>query len=1117
MITARISRSTLAVLALLFLPALAGAQVDARMFRQPAVSATHIAFVYAGDIWVVPKQGGVASRLSSPRGEEQFPRFSPDGSRIAFSASYDGNTDVYVVPAMGGDPVRVTHHPMADRVIGWHPDGRRVLFVSSRESGRQRYSQFFLAPADGGQAVKLPVPYGEFGAFSPDGQQFAYMPMSQDFRTWKRYRGGWAPDIWLFDLKSFASRNLTRNEANDAHPMWFGDQMYFMSDRGPEKRENLWVLDLKSGATRQVTSFRDVDITFPSAGPGEIVFQAGGRLYLLDVPGSGQPREVKVQVVTDRATLKPQVVKVEQLLRAPSVSPAGKRAAFEARGDLFSVPAEHGPVVNLTASSGVAERYPRWSPDGKTLAYWSDRSGEYELTFRPADGTGAEETVTKLGPGFRYPVAWSPDSRRLAFVDQAMRVWLYERGAKAPARIDQSRTWIAHGGLENFAFAWSADSRWLAYARPVETGATAIFLYDTRAGKLHQATCGYFSDGEPTFDPDGKYLFISSDRTFQPTYGSFDNTWTYANPARLVALPLRRDVPSPLAQRDDEEGQPDKEKGKGEEKGKEPGKDEEKAEAQKGAAGPEKAADTAKAGDKPPEKPKPVPVEIDLDGLEARAVILPPKADNYADLQAVSGKLLFRRLAPQGSGPDAKNPILYYDLSEREEKTILDDADGFEVTADGKKLLAASKRKFAVVEVKASQKFEKPMRTSEVQARVDPRAEWRQIFTDAYRFERDYFYDAGMHGVDWAKVRDQYLRLLDDAVTRWDVNFVLGEFIAELNASHTYHGGGDLEETARRGVGLLGVDWALDEKAGAYQVTHIVSGGAWDADVRSPLADPGVNVKEGEYVLAVNGVRLDPARDPWWAFEGLADMPVTLTVNGKPSLEGSRQVVVKTLADETELRFREWIEQRRRRVDEATGGKAGYIYVQSTGVDAQNELVRQFMAQWRKDGLVIDERWNSGGQIPDRFIELLNRPMLSYWAVRDGESQQWPPVSHAGPKVMLINGWSGSGGDAFPFYFREAKVGPLIGTRTWGGLIGISGAPPLADGGGVTVPTFRMYDVRGQWFAEGHGVEPDIPVEEDPSQVAKGVDPQLERAIEELKVRMAKQPAPPARPGAEKR
>jgi tricorn protease len=1102
----------------------AGAQVDARLFRQPTVSATHIAFVYAGDIWVVSKAGGVASRLSSPRGEEQFPRFSPDGARIAFSANYDGNTDVYVVPAMGGDPVRVTHHPMEDRLLGWHPDGKRVLFASSRESGRQRYSQFFLAAADGGEAARLPVPYGEFGSFSPNGLQFAYMPQSQDFRTWKRYRGGWAPDIWLFDLQSFASRNLTRDAANDAHPMWFGDQMYFMSDRGPEKRQNLWALDMKSGTTRQVTTFRDYDISFPSPGPAEVVFQAGGRLYLLDAVAGGQPREVKVQVVTDKATLKPQVVKVESLLRSPSVSPTGKRAAFEARGDLFSVPAEHGAVVNLTNSSGVAERYPRWSPDGKTLAYWTDRGGEYELAFRSADGTGEEQVVTGLGPGFRYPVSWSPDSRKLAFVDQAMRVWLYDRDAKKPVEIDRSAEWLAHGDLQAFRVAWSPDSRWLAWSRPVESGSAAIFLYDTKDGKRHQATVGYFYDWQPTFDPEGKYLFYASNRSFEPTYSAFDNSWTYPYPTRLLAMPLRRDVPSPLAQRNDVEGEPDK-TGKPQDKPEDKEKEEkgEKGEGEKDQpTGQQKPAEAkpgaAARADKPAGRPtRPAPVEIHLDGLEARAVILPPKADTYQDLQAVTGKLLYRRLARQGSGPDAKNPIVYYDLAEREEKTLLDDADGFEATFDGKKLLVGNDRKFAIVEVKAAQKFEKPMRTAEMQARVDPRAEWRQIFTDAYRFERDYFYDSEMHGVNWPQVRDQYLRLLDDAVTRWDVNFVLGEFIAELNASHTYRGGGDEEAPVRRGVGLLGVDWALDREAGAYQVKHIVAGGPWDIDARSPLAEPGVNVKEGDYILAVNGVRLEPDRDPWAAFEGLADMPVTLTVNDKPTLAGSRQVVVKTLGDDTELRFREWIEKRRKRVDEATGGRAGYIYVQSTGVGAQNELVRQFMAQWRKDGLVIDERWNSGGQIPDRFIELLNRPMLSYWATRDGETQQWPPVSHAGPKVMLINGWSGSGGDAFPFYFREARVGPLVGTRTWGGLIGISGAPSLVDGGGVTVPTFRMFDVRGKWFAEGYGVEPDIPVEEDPTQLAKGVDPQLERAIDELKARLAKQPAPPVRPAPEKR
>ncbi|MFB3853729.1 MAG: PDZ domain-containing protein [Vicinamibacterales bacterium] len=1119
------SLAAMSAIALMLAVSAANAQVSARMFRQPDVSATQIAFVYAGDIWLAPRTGGMAVRLSSPRGEESFPRFSPDGARLAFSANYDGNVDVYVAPSVGGEPVRLTSHPMEDRLVDWHPDGKRVLVASSRESGRQRYSQFYLVDATtGGLPEKLIVPYGEFGAFSVDGRQFAYMPQSQDFRTWKRYRGGWAPDIWVFDLKTVTAKNITMNDANDAHPMWHGDTLYFMSDRGTSQRTNLWAYDRRTGRSRQVTDFGDFDITFPAIGPKDIVFQAGGRLYLMDL-ATEKVSEVDVRITTDLATLRTRIEKTAALIQNASISPTGKRATFEARGDVYSLPAEHGPVVNLTRSSGVAERYPRWSPDGKTIAYWTDRSGEYELALRPADGSGGEQMVTKLGPGFRYTPAWAPNSRKLAFVDQAMKVRIHDLEKNQTVEVDQSPAWLSHGALVGFTFQWSSDSRWLAFSRPVESTNNAIFLYDTRNARLHQVTTGYFADTQPAFDPDGKFLFYTSNRSFEPVYSDFDNSWAYPNSTRIVAVTLRRDVESPLAERNDTEG--GQKAGEKEPEKKEPEKKDAAAKAAEGKAQegqkPQEKAGEAQSKVKPQEKEaapeatepgESAPVEIDLDGFEARAVVLPPKAGNYQGLHAVKGKVLYRRLPRTGSGDD-KSPVMYYDLAERAEKTILADADGFEVSADGKKLLAVNARQFHILDIKPDQKLEKPLRTAEMEGPVDPRAEWRQMFADAYRFERDYFYDQAMHGVDWKRMREQYGRLIEDAVTRWDVNFVLGEFIAELNASHTYRGGGDQEQASSRGVGMLGVDWEVTN--GAYRVKHIVSGGPWDIEVRSPLAEPGVNVEEGDYVLAVNGVPLEIGRDPWFAFQGLANQPVTLTVNGKPTSEGSRQVVVKCMADETELRFREWIEQRRNRVEGATGGKAGYIYVQSTGVDAQNELVRQFMAQWSKDGLVIDERFNSGGQIPDRFIELLNRPALSYWASRDGETQQWPPVAHRGAKAMLINGWSGSGGDAFPFYFREAKLGPLVGTRTWGGLIGISGVPPLVDGGSVTVPTFRMYDVNGKWFAEGHGVEPDIRVDEDPAQLAKGIDPQLEKAIEEVEHRMAAQPAKPARPAPERR
>jgi tricorn protease len=1084
------------------LPALAGAQIDARMLRYPDVSATQIAFVYAGDIWLVARQGGVAVRLSSPRGEEGFPRFSPDGKTLAFSANYDGNTDVYAVPTSGGDPVRLTWHPMTDRVLDWHPDGTRVLFASSRESGRQRYAQFFLVPAKGGPAEKLPVPYGEFAAYAADAKRVAYLPQSQAFRTWKRYRGGWAPDIWTFDLTTHAATNVTASDANDEHPMWHGDTLYFLSDRGANQRANIWARNQATGALRQVTQFTDFDVTFPAIGPADIVFEAGGRLYLLDL-ATEKTTPVPIQVVTDRSTLKPRTEPVAERIREAAPSPTGKRAVFGARGDIFTVPAEHGPVFNLTRSSGSAERYPRWSPDGKTLAYWSDRSGEYELVLRPADGAGVEKTVTALGPGFRYPVQWSPDSKKLAFIDQTETLRLLDVATSKVTAIDQVPIWMAHEALESFALRWSRDSRWLTWARGVkETANAAVFLYDATKGTTHQATSGYFADAQPAFDPDGKYLFFLSNRAFEPVYGDFDNSWTYPNSTRIVAMALRKDVPSPLAPRNDVEG----DEKKPDEKKDDTAKDE-KADAKKG--------DEKKADDKKDEaKDAPKPVAIDLDGLETRVVPLPPKAGNYSSLAAVGGKIVYRRGPRTGSG-DEKGALVYFDLTEREEKTILDSVEAFIPTADAKKLFVLADKKFAFVEVKASQKVEKPLRTGELETLVDPRAEWNQMFADAFRFQRDFFYDPGLHGVDWPALRARYQALIDASVTRWDVNFVLGEFMGELNASHTYRGGGDLEQPNQRNVGLLGVDWAVAD--GAYRIARIAGGAAWDADARSPLREPGVDVKVGEYVLAVNGVPLRIDQEPFAAFQGLADKTVVLSVNTKPTLDGARQVTVRCLADDTTVRFREWIEERRARVDKATNGRVGYIYVQSTGVDAQNDLVRQFMAQWRKDALIIDERFNSGGQIPDRFIELLNRPMLAYWAVRQGEDWQWPPIAHRGPKVMLINGWSGSGGDAFPFYFREAKLGPLVGTRTWGGLIGLSGSPDLVDGGGFTVPTFRMYDVRGRWFAEGVGVDPDIKVDENPTELAKGVDPQLERGIQEALTLLKTAPPAPPRPKYEHR
>ena len=1079
----------LIALALLALAASARAQIDARMLRYPDVSATQIAFVYAGDIWLVPKSGGVAERLSTPKGEEMFPRFSPDGKLIGYSASYDGNMDIYVIPAVGGLPTRVTHHPAPDRMLGWFPDGNSIFFATMMTSGKDRFNQLYKVSRAGGLPEQLPVPYGEFGAISPDGKTLAYVPMSTDFRTWKRYRGGMAPDIWLFDLTNFASRNLTNNPANDSLPMWHGSTIYFLSDRDAHERANIWAHDLKTGKLRQVTTFTDYDVRFPAIGPQDLVFEKGDRLYLMDLT-SEKVREVKVEVVTDRATLKARAENVSKLIRNATISPSGKRVVLEARGELFNVPAEHGVVLNLTNSSGVAERFPSWSPDGKMIAYFSDRSGEYELTLRPADGTGEEKSITKLGPGFRYRPFWSPDGKWLAFADQAMRINLCEIATGKVTGVDKG-LYMFQGPLDAFRVSWSADSRWFAYSRDIENRNDVVFLFDTKASKLTQATAGFYATRMPTFDPDGKYLFVLTDRTFKPSYGALDQTWIYANATNVAAISLRKDVPSPLAPRDDVEGE-DK-KGEKKDEGK---KDE-----------PKKDSDKAETADKAEKKEPPKAVEIDLDGFEQRLVVLPPAAGNYAELYVIADKVLYRR-PPRTGADDEKNPILFYDLKEREEKTILADADAFTISADGKKLLVRKKLELAIIEPKPDQKMEKKLAVSDLEAAIDPAAEWRQIFNDAWRIERDYFYDPGMHGVDWPAMRERYGKLLADAVTRWDVNFVIGELIAELNSSHTYRGGGDVEEAPERGVGLLGADYVLD--AGHFRFKRILAGAPWDSEVRSPLRQPGANVKEGDYLLAVNRVPLDATSDPWAAFQGLAKKTVLLTVNDKPTMVGAREVLVETLDSEARLRNLAWIEEKRELVEKVGGGRIGYVYVPDTGVNGQTELVRQFRAQFTKDGLIIDERFNSGGQIPDRFVELLNRPLYSYWGVRDGVDWQWPPIAHAGPEAMLINGWSGSGGDCFPFFFRKAGRGPLIGTRTWGGLIGMTGVPALVDGGMVTAPTFGIYSTNGTWIIEGHGVEPDIEVVDDPAKMVNGGDPQLERAVQEVMNALAKNP--PKRP-----
>jgi tricorn protease len=1084
---------------------------DARMLRFPDVSANDIVFAYAGDLWIVPRVGGTARRLSSPKGQEMLPKFSPDGSLIAFSGNYDGNTDVYVVSVQGGAPRRLTHHPEEDSVVEWYPDGKTILYRSRMASPSGRFNRFFKQPVEGGLPEALPLPYAEMASFSPDGTRMAFQFISCEFRTWKRYQGGMASDLWLYDFVSNTSEKFTDFAGTDALPMWHENTIYFLSDRDGQQKLNLWAYDLRTKRTWQVTKFSEYDVKWPSLGPDSIVFENGGVLCLLDL-ATETYQTLKISVPCDLPQVRAELKDVSGQIQRFSLSPSGKRALFEARGEIFTVPEKRGSVRNLTNTSGVAERDPAWSPDGKHIAYFSDKTGEYELYLRPGDGTGEEKQITKGGSAFRYSPVWSPDSKKIAFSDKTGRLFVLEVASGRIRSLDKDE-WF-----ELRSYSWSPDSRWLTYARRGANRHGHIMICDVNDGTTHQITSGFYDDSKPVFDAEGKYLFFCSNRAFEPMYGDMDSTWIYPNSTRLYAVTLRKDLESPLAPRSDEEEVKKEDAKKKDEKDKAKDADQEKNE------GEDKKSDENKDADKSSEEKKTTenkdekgkksvePVKIDLDGMESRVVELPIQAGNVGSIYAVKGKLLFLRHLPAGARKpgEPSGKLLYYDLKEREEKTVLDGINSWDISADGKKIIYRSRSTYGIVDLGENKKAgDGKIAADDLKAWIHPQEEWRQIFLEAWRIERDYFYDPNMHGVDWEAMKQRYAALLPYIVDREDLNYVIGEMIAELNCSHTYVSGGDIEEPSWLAVGLLGCDFELDRKNNAYRISKIYEGAIWDVEARSPLRAPGVKVQEGDYLLAVNGRPVDTSEDPWAAFQGLAGEVVRLTVSRTPNRKDANDMLVQPVSSELRLRNLAWIESNRQSVAKATQGRVGYIYVPNTSINGQNELVRQFTPQWDKDALIIDERFNSGGQIPDRFIELLRRPTYNYWARRDHRDWQTPTIAHTGPKVMLVNGWSGSGGDAFPYYFREAGLGPLVGTRTWGGLVGISGNPQLLDGGRVTAPTFGIYGENG-WAIEGYGVDPDHPVENAPHEMVAGHDPQLETAISVALKLLEKQP--PKRP-----
>lgn len=1072
----------LLIFALLFLQS-AFAQISAKLMRYMDVSETQITFVYGGDIWIVPKAGGTAIQITHSPGEESWPKFSPDGKEIAYTASYNGNSDIYVMPVTGGVPTRVTFNSAADRMVDWHPNGKQILFASAREHGVGRLNQFFLVNKKGGFPEKLAIPYGELASFSPNGNQLAYITKITENYPFKRYRGGLTSDIIIYDFKTNKTERITTNEANDGKPTWAGDKVYFLSDRGENMRLNIWEYNTKSKEKRQITKFKDFDISFLSAGPSELIFEMGGDLFLMNL-ATQKYKKVAINVISDLSVEMPTSKDVSKKISNMTASPTGKRIVFEARGELFNVPVKEGFTLNMTKSSGAFDQNPAWSPDGKTIAYWSDKSGEYEIYLQDSEGKSEAKKLTKREKGFGYKLFWSPNNKKIAFIDETNDISIIDVKSGNVTVAGNTRWNMGHGARFGYPISWSPDSKWITFTEELNNANNAIFVYNLNEKKQHQVTKGFYGDSYPVFSTDGKYLFYLTNRNMNAEYSDMgDGTWIYPNSTQIASLSLSKKTPSILAAKNDtveikkEKKTQDKEQVKGVEK--------------------EKKDEKEKEGDKTKKKDDGVKVEIDFDNLEARLVLLPPKAGNISALIPFEGKLVYMRRANTGSNDHATS-LHFFDLKEREEKTIMGNVNRASATSDGKSMLVSSQGKYGIIKVAPGQKIDSPIPTDGLVMDLIPKEEWKEIFMDTWRRHRDFFYDPNMHQLDWKTLRDRYAKLIDDARTRWDITNLQLNLVAELSSGHCYAHGGDVESVPSRGNGFLGINWKLEGKQ--YKIKHIVKPAAWDTEVRSPFDQPGVEVAEGDAILSVNGIKLNPEQDPYAAFEGLSGKTVSLTISSTGKEEDAKDLVIKCLSggEERQLRYLEHLEDMRKMVDKLSNGELGYIYMSNTGARGQLELVRMYYGQLDKKGFILDERFNAGGALADRFLELLQRPVTYNLHWRYGKDHTNPVKTNTGPVGMLINGWAGSGGDGLPWAFQELKAGPIVGERTLGILIGPATGHQLIDGGSITVPGARLYDNDGHWFWEGEGVRPDFKVWDDPNILMQGRDPQMEKVVEEV-------------------
>ncbi len=1039
--------------------------------RFPHIHGDTVVFVAGGDIWKASVSGGEAVRLTLHDGEELYPRISPCGKWVAFTGEYDGNADVYVMNLYGGKITRVTWHPSHDQVLGWHKKSGRILFVSDRYS-YSRFQRLYLIRPDGTDLEELPMPEAGTGSFSADGTRIAYNKTRREDRTWKRYRGGRAQEIYIFNLQTLKETNITNFAGTDRAPMWIQDQIYFVSDR--DGVLNIYRYGTEDGSIEQVTRHRDYDVLRAGAGETRIVYEVGGDIWMLDTT-THQSRKLPITIRADAPEARPVMRNVDKYITHYGLSPDGETALVTARGEVFSLRVKDGVTRNLSQDCGARDKDAVWSPDGKHMAWLSDATGEYEVVVADAEGKKKARTLTSHQDGYRHTLRWSPDSSRLAFADSSLHCHILDVQTRKLTTVDKAEYEHVDVSLDLkpiYDFAWSPDSRYLAYSKMNSDLVYQLHIFDTRSGKTQCVSDGRYNDFNPVFSEDGKRLFFVSNRFFRPTYCDFQWEMVYKDAAGIFSISLQKDLP---------------------------------------ALFPPKGVALDAVVPVAPKQQTPG-CEVEFDGIAKRVEVFPLPAGNYRRLLAANGHLFFlnsekgdfNRFEFRGTGP---MDLMAFAFKNAEAELVTDKISGYAVAHDGNSLIFQKGTKLFVASSSARKASGTPLNLSGLRMRLDPRKEWRQIFTEAWRIERDFYYEPNMHGVDWPAMREKYSRLLDRATCRQDIRFIIGELIGELNTSHTYVYGGDrMREAPRVSVGVLGVDWKADAQHNLWRIARILTVPEWTGKVVPPLSLPGLNVADGMYVLAVNGEAVTTRRNIHSYFVDLAGKPVELTINSRPDAQGARTITVVPVRNDSYLRYVDWVERNRRTVDELSGGKLGYLHLPDTYNGSAMVFPKYFFTQTRKQGIVVDGRFNGGGLDPYVFLRRLAITPHTYWTRRYSQDQTSPFYALKAHMALLTNREAGSGGDMLPRQFRLMNMGPIIGTRTWGGLVGVSQFLSLIDGGGLTAPDYRIYNEKGEWVVENVGVKPDIEVELDAAEMRKGHDNQLMTAVDYLMKKIAENP-----------